>query len=308
MAAPSWTASDRGTGTLTVANSTFSDNGADTGGAIASGDEGTGTLSVVASTFSGDTAEGSGGGIESGTSTTAATALVAADIFSGSSCDQGGGTWTDDGYNVAGDTSCFSATPATGDQNGGTSLTTQLGSLGDNGGPTQTMMPLSGNPAIADIPLDATPLQVTQADGDAFTLCPVTADQRGDASPAGAACAAGAVQVAGLVTTPNTTAITLNGAPTTLTDTAVLSSGGNPTGTITFTLEYNDGHRRHRDRDRERQRELQHPDRLHAARFGHRDRHLPMGRQLLGRCEQRWSDRRRCARRTGRGLPRPAPI
>ena len=229
----------RGTGTLTVANSTFSDNGADTGGAIASGDEGTGTLSVVASTFSGDTAEGSGGGIESGTSTTAATALVAADIFSGSSCDQGGGTWTDHGYNVAGDTSCFSATPATGDQNGGTSLTTQLGSLGDNGGPTQTMMPLSGNPAIADIPLDATPLQVTQADGDAFTLCPVTADQRGDASPAGAACTAGAVQVAGLVTTPNTTAITLNGAPTTLTDTAVLSSGGNPTGTITFTLEYN---------------------------------------------------------------------
>ena len=199
----------RGTGTLTVANSTFSDNGADTGGAIASGDEGTGTLSVVVDLL-GRHCSGIGRRRSKAvrprrpprrswppTSSPARPATKA------------GGTWTDDGYNVADDTSCFSATPATGDQNGGASSTTQLGSLGDNGGPTQTMMPLTGNPAIADIPLDATPLQVTQADGDAFTLCPVTADQRGDASPAGEACTAGAVQVAGMVTTPNTTTITL---------------------------------------------------------------------------------------------------
>ncbi len=39
-----------------------------------------------------------------------------------------------------------------------------------------------------------------------------------------------------LVTTPNTTAVVLGSAPTTLQDAAVLANGANPTGSITFTL------------------------------------------------------------------------
>ncbi len=120
---------------------------------------------------------------------TAGSVVAAADIFSGA-CQQGG-TWTDDGYNVASDASCLASPAATGDVVDG-GLAGQLGPLANNGGPTETQLPETDNPAIGDIPvgasvvLGATPL----------TLCP-TVDQRKIASTPGTACTSGSVQIPG---------------------------------------------------------------------------------------------------------------
>ena len=113
---------------------------------------------------------------------------AAADIFNGS-CQQASGTWDDEGYNVGSDGTCLSGSPATGDVNYGLSLTSLLGPLAANGGPTQTILPLAGNPAIAIIPNGTS----VTLNGASVELCPTT-DQRGVASVTGAPCNAGAVQ------------------------------------------------------------------------------------------------------------------
>jgi predicted outer membrane repeat protein len=201
--------------TLSVTGSTFSGNSAaNNGGAIDSGESVGATLSVTGSTFSGNTAS-HGGAIDSGDDHVSGTdtATVAADVFSGSGsvsgslplCDQNSSTWSDDGYNVGSDTSCFSSTPATGDNpstSGATdsSLSSELGPLADNDGPTDTIELLSGNPGLGDIPNEEPPLSVTQADGTSYTLCPVAADQRGISSALGASCDSGAIQSSFLAT------------------------------------------------------------------------------------------------------------
>jgi hypothetical protein len=116
---------------------------------------------------------------------------------------QGGGTncvgvTTSNGYNWDDDGSCgFGAGP--GDHsNGGNPL---LGPLANNGGPTQTRLPLSGSGLI-----DAVPNGACQLDGASG----ITTDQRGFArpSPSGGACDIGAVEVqvaAPVVITPKFT-------------------------------------------------------------------------------------------------------
>jgi len=192
---------DGDTGTLSVTDSTFSDNEADAdGGAIDSGDDGgSGTLTVTQATFEGSNAISGGGAT-----------TVGADIFA-ASCNKLGGTWTDEGYNVGSDTSCFNA--GTGDtSSGGSNLASLLDPLASHGGRTQTMALLAGNPAIGLIPNPTT------------GLCPVTADQRGDAGIAGASCDAGAVQLVAqtILFTPPTTAATGT--------MATLSATGGPSG------------------------------------------------------------------------------
>ncbi len=105
--------------------------------------------------------------------------VAAADIFAGSCMQWAGSTWTDDGYNVGSDTSC---------QNGGTgdaisaTLASLLGPLANNGGPTQTMLLLAGNPASGLIP------------NGSGVLCPIASDQTGAPSPTYGWCNAGALQ------------------------------------------------------------------------------------------------------------------
>jgi len=181
-----------GKGSATVSTSTFSDNSTVNfnGGAIDNGDDGGSTTLVVsASTFSGNSAGGSGGTFANGYDGGTGTVWVAADIFSGS-CAQGGGTWNDEGYNVGSGTSCFSATPAgTDNDNDGAGLAGFLGPLANNGGSTETVLPLPGNPALAIVP-DNTSVDLDDA---LVTLCPAT-DQRGVANETGQACDAGSVQ------------------------------------------------------------------------------------------------------------------
>ena len=178
--------SNSGLGTATVTTSTFTNNyGNIGGGAIenAFGSGSVGTLTVTASTFTGDTAHNggqpaivNGGGGTPGSATT----TVADDLFA-ESCSRSTGTWTDDGYNVAVDSTCVNGGTADNQSNSG--LGSLVEPLGANGGPTQTMALIPPNPAIGIIP-SATSGQ-----------CPVP-DQRGVTPPSGAACDAGAVQLA----------------------------------------------------------------------------------------------------------------
>ncbi len=174
-------------GTVRVSASTFSANTASHGGAIDNSEAGPGTVVVSASTFSANQAR-DGASIDNGDSGGFGTVWAAADIFSGG-CDQVAGSWNDEGYNVGSDSTCMSSPPATGDIDGGTSLAGLLGPLADNGGPTDTIAPLEGDPAIGAI---LNPTSVT-LDGIGTALCSTT-DQRGVTSPPGMACNAGAVQ------------------------------------------------------------------------------------------------------------------
>ena len=207
-----------GTGTLTVAASTFSSNSASgSGGAIDAGDYGGNDVATVsASTFSGNSAINfDGGAIDNGDDGGSGTLIVssstflgnnavtggtvdnggtgtvwaAADIFGGS-CAEGGGAWDDEGYNVGSDASCFAATPASTDNDSaGAGLASLLGPLANNGGSTETVLPLPGIPALSIVPSGTS----VDLGGTTTTLCPTT-DERGVASEPGQACAAGSVQ------------------------------------------------------------------------------------------------------------------
>lgn len=73
------------------------------------------------------------------------------------------------------------------------SLPGQLGSLADNGGPTETIAPQAGNPALGLIPNPTSVTLSTLPSTPSLKLC-ATVDQRGVSTPAGVACDAGAVQ------------------------------------------------------------------------------------------------------------------
>ena len=115
--------------TLTVTNSTFTGNTATEyiGGGIV---ELAGVLAVSNSTISGNTASYSGGGIFNGSTLTLLNSIVAGNTTGGTlGSDDCVGCGTQSSSNMIG------GAP-------------QLGSLAANGGPTQTMLPLPGSPAI----------------------------------------------------------------------------------------------------------------------------------------------------------------
>ena len=172
---------------MTLTTSTLTANSALTGGAVDNADNsGLAQLVVSATTVSGNS--GTAPGIENGNGT--GTVATAADLLA-DACDQGTG-WTDAGYDV-GDATCLAGGPGSVTSS---TVPSYLGALANNGGPTRTMLPLTGNAGIGAIPATKS---VTLA-GKSATLCPTT-DQRGVASVAGRTCSAGAVQVAAPVIT-----------------------------------------------------------------------------------------------------------
>ncbi|CAG4930671.1 fibronectin type III domain-containing protein [Acidithrix sp. C25] len=182
-------------GTLTVANSTFFNNIAggqgDQGGGIYGNG---GTLTVTNSTFF-NNISADAAAIFSGDAAT----YLAADLLatkggapSGGECGGYGTTITDLGYIVADDNTCgFPSSPTANKSTSIVSIASEnLGPLQNNGGPTQTILPEPGNPAIGLIP---TKTAVTiGTNGPSITLCPTT-DQRG-ISATGPYCNAGSVQ------------------------------------------------------------------------------------------------------------------
>ena len=222
---------------VTLTTSTLTANSALTGGAVDNADNsGLAQLVVSATTVSGNS--GTAPGIENvnGTGTVATAADLLADA-----CDQGTG-WTDAGYDV-GDATCLAGGPGSVTSS---TVPSYLGALANNGGPTRTMLPLTGNAGIGAIPATKS---VTLA-GKSATLCPTT-DQRGVASVAGRTCSAGSVQVAApvittasqatfVLSTPGTFTVRATGLPApqfsevgTLPPGVTLSAGGVLSGTPT---------------------------------------------------------------------------
>ena len=165
----------------TVTNSTFSGNSAvgteaqvQDGGAIDSG----GLLTVTNSTFSGNTATGPGADIDTFLGDGATLRGTILSSSNDSNCNSFDATTiTDGGYNISSDASCgFSGTSLP-------STNPMLGSLANNGGPTQTMALVPVSPAVDAIPVGP--------------LCPAsgTKDQRGTVRPQGSACDIGAYEL-----------------------------------------------------------------------------------------------------------------
>jgi hypothetical protein len=188
---------DSDAGTLTVTDSTIADNTAATGGGVYNAGYGVGgTLAVTASTVAGNTATSGAGIYNYGQGTV----FLAADILAAAGGAPGGGECAgspvvDSGFNVADDSSCGLSQPSSFQAStpGQVSAVEALGGLADNGGPTETILPGAGNPAIGRIPPDSS----VSVNGAPVGLCPAT-DQRGVASTPGASCDAGSVQTAGV--------------------------------------------------------------------------------------------------------------
>jgi hypothetical protein len=133
-------------GTVSITNSTLSGNAArGSGGAIFNN---RGTVSITNSTLSGNAA-GFGGGAIANNGTVSIGSTIIANSPSGGNCSNIG-TITDIGYNLEDTTpSTCSFSAAKNDLIGQNPL---LGSLANNGGPTQTMALLAGSPAIDYVP------------------------------------------------------------------------------------------------------------------------------------------------------------
>jgi len=160
-------------GTVYVVNSTLYGNTAFSGGGIRNWN---GTVTLINSTLSGNVAEIAECGASADVcsrygSTTLANTIVA------DGC--GGSPPTDNGGNLDSGTSCgFNAASSKSNAH------LELGNLGDNGGPTLTILPGVGSAAI-DAGIDA----ICSAD-------PVNAtDQRGMHRPEGSHCDSGAVEI-----------------------------------------------------------------------------------------------------------------
>ena len=121
----------------TVTNSTFVGNSAQHGGGLVGFSA---PLTVTNSTISGNSASDGAGLYKSGSLATLTNTVLANATATIKNCT-GGGTLTADSHNLADDNTCGGATQATTAQ-------LALGTLGDYGGPTQTIPLLPGSPAI----------------------------------------------------------------------------------------------------------------------------------------------------------------
>ena len=176
-------------GTLTATGSTFSGNSANGGGGLGSsgdvilnnstisgnsttgfggGITNYGTMSITNATVSGNS--GAGGGIYSGAGTlTLANTIIAGNTSSGSPSNLGSGAILSGSNNLIGSGSSGGLTNGV---NGNIVLTDDadalLGTLQNNGGPTQTIALLAGSPAIG------------AGSNSLATAAGITTDQRGD--------------------------------------------------------------------------------------------------------------------------------
>ncbi|MDX6578050.1 MAG: hypothetical protein QOE96_4003, partial [Blastocatellia bacterium] len=229
---------NNGTGTVNVTNSTLSANSAGAGGGIFNVQ---GTVNVTNSTVSSNTAPGpagAGGGIYNNTPT--APQLNIKNSIIGANTSTNGpdlvGTFNSQDYNLIGNTS--------GATIGGTTthdinnVNPNLSALANNGGPTQTMLPLPTSPAIDAAPPANLPADTFDVDGDANTAEALPLDQRGFPRVVGANFDIGAVETNYAITatagTPQSTSV--NTAFATALKATVTESGTAKSGiSVTFT-------------------------------------------------------------------------
>ncbi|HEX3721741.1 MAG TPA: choice-of-anchor Q domain-containing protein [Nitrolancea sp.] len=209
-----------------VTNSTVSDNS----------DVGISGFGQVTVTFSTITDNGSDG-IEVGIQAT----FLTGTLLSGNSenCDTNPPI-TDRGYNLSTDNSCsFSAT---GSQNSVDAGDLHLGTLGNYGGPTETIPLLTGSIAIDAIPTGTVTDQTvclnaaSAAIVNSTTSDPIVTDQRGVPRPQGIGCDIGAYEQATTTTTAADAMAVDTDAIVTLTATVTSPAGVVNEGTVTFSV------------------------------------------------------------------------
>lgn len=167
----------------TISNSTFNANlatstssfspGQGWGGAIYNG---SGSITIINTTFSANSAN-SGAAIYLSSGSINSKNSLFANRTSGGNCSS---TITDSGYNFTDDSSCGFSTA----NHSQTFSSLNLGTLQNNGGTTQTILPQSGSPAIDAIPNGTNGCGTT-----------ITTDQRGIKRPQGSGCDVGAAEV-----------------------------------------------------------------------------------------------------------------
>lgn len=160
---------------LKITNSSFVAGIAGSGGGAVF-QTGSGEAKLVHVTIAGNVATYGAGvandGGDGGNTLTLSRSLLSKN--SGGNCS---GALVSGGYNLSDDTFCGSAFVADGDVN---AVNLTMEPLANNGGPTQTVPPAGGNPAIDHIPRSA---------------CQLAVDQRGGGRPFGGRCDSGAVEV-----------------------------------------------------------------------------------------------------------------
>ena len=135
-------------GPASFSNSTFANNSAGYGGGLHVHNDDYGTSPLTNSTVSGNSARSSGGGVVPYDETKL---VITNTAIGGNSAPTGPDVYSEGGYAVE---SAFSLVGNTADatitDNGGNLLNVapQLGALANNGGPTLTMLPLTGSPLI----------------------------------------------------------------------------------------------------------------------------------------------------------------
>ena len=210
---------------VTLLNSTLSVNGFD--GIFQVG----GSIILTNSTVSGS----HGYGFRQGSGRSTLTATLLADNIDGNCSSP---SLADDGYNLSDDASCgFSAA---GSQNSVSDADLNLGTLGDYGGPTQTIPLLPGSTAIDAIPTGNSNGSIVCLDAngqpilDPSTNQPVITDQRGIARPQGLGCDIGAFETAIPSTTTRASLTILNLFPTSVRAVVSTGFGNTPRGSLTY--------------------------------------------------------------------------
>ncbi|MFZ1641528.1 MAG: choice-of-anchor Q domain-containing protein, partial [Candidatus Contendobacter sp.] len=148
------------TTTVTFHNNTLSGNTAYNGGGLCVTSNNKFNVKVVNSTLSGNTASSEGGGIYSSAALSIGNSLVAGntapnvaarEIYIVPSSSASNSSFVSDGYNlfgVNGNSGLTNASPIASDLILAGAIDTAIGDLADNGGPTQTHLPVAGSPAL----------------------------------------------------------------------------------------------------------------------------------------------------------------
>ncbi len=182
-------------GAIDVTDSTISGNSATSGGSGGGIYNYSSTIDVTDSTISGNSATGGGGGIYSYSSVYMAGSIL--DNATGGNCSGYLSRFTDDGYNLSSDNTCgFSESTSQPTTTDTTVPNLDLGTLGNNGGPTETVaVTSSSSAAAAAITNPNVTIGTTSVDlcSGSYNGANLSQDQRGVSRPA-TSCSAGAYQ------------------------------------------------------------------------------------------------------------------
>ncbi len=238
----------QGSGNITLTESTMSDNVSSgirqvSGNTIltnstisGNGSNGIRQVGFSSATLTYSTVTGNGGtGI---LQVSDSNATLTATLLAGNAGNCSTASLTDQGYNLSDDASCgFSAT---GSQNSVSDADLSLGTLGDYGGPTQTIPLLPGSIALDAIPTGSSSGSIVCLDAngqpilDPSTNQPVITDQRGTARPQGLGCDVGAFEAAIPSTTSRGSLTILNLFPTSVRAVVLTGFGNTPRGSLTY--------------------------------------------------------------------------